>query len=76
MGAITSIGNNVDEYWNNLIAGKCGIDKITRIDVENHDTVVAAQVDDTFETLAKKLTDTSNGAVVITKDIELFEDFA
>ncbi|MGN0654265.1 MAG: YigZ family protein [Oscillospiraceae bacterium] len=29
-----------------------------------------------FETLAKKLTDTSNGAVVITKDIELFEDFA
>lgn len=54
MGAITSIGNNVDEYWNNLIAGKCGIDKITRIDVENHDTVVAAQIDDTFETLAKK----------------------
>ncbi|MGN0689028.1 MAG: YigZ family protein [Oscillospiraceae bacterium] len=29
-----------------------------------------------FDALAKKLTDTSNGAVVITKDIELFEDFA
>lgn len=53
MGAITSIGNNVNEYWENLIQGKCGIDKITRIDVEKHDTVVAAQVDDTFETLVK-----------------------
>lgn len=29
-----------------------------------------------FDALAKKLTDISNGAVVITKDIELFEDFA
>lgn len=54
MGAICSIGNSVDEYWNNLIEGKCGIGKITRIPVDNHDTTVCAQVDDTFESLAKK----------------------
>ncbi|MBE6852592.1 MAG: beta-ketoacyl-[acyl-carrier-protein] synthase family protein [Ruminococcus sp.] len=54
MGAITSIGNSVDEYWNNLIAGKCGVKNITRVPVDEHDTVVAAEVDDTYETLVKK----------------------
>ena len=28
MGAVTPIGSGVDEYWNNLIAGACGIDRI------------------------------------------------
>ncbi len=28
MGAVTPIGSGVEEYWNNLIAGACGIDKI------------------------------------------------
>ncbi len=54
MGSISCLGNNVNEYWNNLVEGKCGIGKITRIDTENHDTTVAGQVDDTFETLVKK----------------------
>lgn len=54
MGAVSCLGNSVEENWNNMIEGKCGIGKITRIPVENHDTTVAGQVDDTFETLAKK----------------------
>lgn len=32
MGVITPIGNNVDTYWENLIAGKTGVDLITSID--------------------------------------------
>ena len=25
LGAVTAIGENVPKYWENLIAGKCGI---------------------------------------------------
>ena len=29
LGALTPIGNSVDEYWENLIAGKSGADFIS-----------------------------------------------
>lgn len=32
IGAITPIGNNVNDFWSNLIAGKSGIDIIKRFD--------------------------------------------
>ena len=32
IGAVTPIGIGSEEFWNNLIAGKCGIAEITRID--------------------------------------------
>lgn len=54
LGAICSIGNNVQDFWENLTNGKCGVKKITRIPVDNHETVIAAEVDDEFETLVKK----------------------
>ena len=34
LGALTPIGNNVDDYWNNLVAGKSGADDITKFDAE------------------------------------------
>ncbi len=54
MGAITAIGNSHREYWENLIAGKSGIQAITRIPTDKLDTSVAAQIDDGYETLVKK----------------------
>ena len=33
MGAVTPIGTGVEVYWNNLVAGKCGIDRLTHLDV-------------------------------------------
>lgn len=44
MGAVTPIGIGVDTYWNNLISGKCGIEKITKINVENLPIKLAAEV--------------------------------
>ena len=35
LGAITPIGNNVEEFWNGIKEGKCGIDEITRFDTSD-----------------------------------------
>ena len=34
MGAVTPIGIGVENYWKNLVAGKCGVEAITRFDTE------------------------------------------
>ncbi len=34
LGALTPIGNNVNEYWDNLISGKSGAAPITYFDTE------------------------------------------
>ncbi|MCI5938136.1 MAG: beta-ketoacyl-ACP synthase II [Eubacterium sp.] len=44
MGAVTPIGIGVDEYWKNLVDGKCGVDKITRFDTEELPVKIAAEV--------------------------------
>jgi len=44
MGAITPAGNTVNESWNNLLAGKSGVDKITLFDTEGFTTKIAAEV--------------------------------
>jgi len=54
MGAVTSIGNNAEDYFKNLAAGKNGVKKYTRISSDGYDTVLAAEVDDEYETLVKK----------------------
>ncbi len=44
MGAITPIGNTIDIFWNNLIAGECGIDFITAFSTEDIPVKVAGEV--------------------------------
>lgn len=44
MGAVTPIGNNVEEYWNALVAGVSGADYITRFDATDFDTQFACEV--------------------------------
>ncbi len=46
MGAITPLGNNVDEFWQNIVAGKSGIDFITKFDTTNFKTKFAGEVKD------------------------------
>ncbi|WP_295078674.1 beta-ketoacyl-[acyl-carrier-protein] synthase family protein [Ruminococcus sp.] len=54
LGSITAIGLNTNDYWNALTNGECGMAKITRISLKDHDTTVAAQVSDDFEALVSK----------------------
>lgn len=44
MGAITPIGNNVEEFWKGIEETKCGIDEITQIDTTNYKVKLAAEV--------------------------------
>ncbi|MSP64296.1 MAG: beta-ketoacyl-[acyl-carrier-protein] synthase II [Bacteroidetes bacterium] len=44
IGAITPIGLNVDEYWNNLLTGQSGACPITYFDTTNFETKFAAQL--------------------------------
>ena len=46
LGVVTPLGNSVDAFWDNLIAGKCGVEKITAFDATPFDTQIAAQVKD------------------------------
>jgi 3-oxoacyl-[acyl-carrier-protein] synthase II len=46
LGALTPIGNSVDEYWNNLIAGKSGADFITKFDASLFKTQFACEIKD------------------------------
>jgi 3-oxoacyl-[acyl-carrier-protein] synthase II len=44
MGAITPLGNTVDEYWNGLINGVSGAGPITRFDASKFKTRFACEV--------------------------------
>ena len=46
MGAVTPIGNTVEEFWNNIKANKLGFSYINDITSENFDVKIAATVND------------------------------
>ncbi|QNR25860.1 beta-ketoacyl-ACP synthase II [Croceimicrobium hydrocarbonivorans] len=46
LGALTPIGNDVETYWQNLLAGKSGAARITRFDPEKFKTQFACELKD------------------------------
>ena len=46
LGAVTPIGNNVDEMWQGIVEGRCGIDQITHFDTSNMKVKLAGEVKD------------------------------
>ena len=46
MGVVTPIGNNVEEFWNNIKQGKIGIGPITYFDTADYRCKLAAEVKD------------------------------
>lgn len=44
MGAVTPVGIGVREYWDNLLAGQCGVAPITRFDASDLAVQIAAEV--------------------------------
>lgn len=46
MGALTPIGNTVDEFWKNMIEGKSGAGPITKFDTSKFKTTFACELKD------------------------------
>ncbi|MED5019887.1 beta-ketoacyl-ACP synthase II [Paenibacillus chibensis] len=46
MGVVTSLGHDLDTFWNNLMAGKSGVSRIESFDVSEYPTQIAASVKD------------------------------
>ena len=46
LGTLTSLGHDPDTLFQNLLAGKCGIRHIQRFDTHNHQTTIAAELND------------------------------
>ncbi len=46
MGAVTPIGNSVEEYWQGLLEGRSGVGPITLFDPSDYPTKIAAEVKD------------------------------
>ena len=44
LGVVTPLGNDLNSFWQALIAGQCGIDKITSFDASAFTTQIAGEV--------------------------------
>ena len=74
MGAVTPIGNNVEDFWANIKKGTVGIGLITKFDTSDYKAHLAAEVKD-FDPLqymdkksARRMEDFSQYAVVAAKE--------
>ena len=44
LGVVSSLGTDIDTFWGNILAGKCGIQKISHFDASSFDCQIAAEV--------------------------------
>jgi len=44
LGVVTPLGAELESFWQNLLAGQCGIDRITAFDATPYDTKIAGEV--------------------------------
>ena len=46
LGVVSPLGNDIQTLWTNLLASKCGVERITQFDASLFDTQIAAEVKD------------------------------
>ena len=68
LGAVTPVGNTVEEFWSGIKAGKIGIGPITKFDASEYKVQIAAEVKDF---VAKERMD-----FMAAKRMELFSQYA
>ena len=45
-GVVSCVGNNVPDFWDSLVNGRCGLGRITRFDASEYRTQIAGEVKD------------------------------
>jgi 3-oxoacyl-[acyl-carrier-protein] synthase II len=46
MGTVNALGNNLNDFWAGIKAGRSGVDRISQFDPKDHSTKIAAEVKD------------------------------
>ena len=46
LGVITPLGQGIAAFWENILAGKCGIGPVTAYDTEGYACTIAGEVKD------------------------------
>jgi 3-oxoacyl-[acyl-carrier-protein] synthase II len=46
LGVVSSLGQDIDRFWSNILSGACGIDKIASFDVSGYNSQIGAEVRD------------------------------
>ena len=62
LGAVTPIGNTVEEFWDGIKEGKVGIGEITKFDTTEYKVKIAAEVKD-FQAKDRMEGSKKNGAI-------------
>jgi 3-oxoacyl-[acyl-carrier-protein] synthase II len=44
MGVIASLGHNVADFWSAILAGKCGVDRVSLFDAKDYNCQIGAEV--------------------------------
>lgn len=44
LGVVASLGHTVDEFWQNILAGKSGVDRVSLFDPKDHSCQIGAEV--------------------------------
>jgi 3-oxoacyl-[acyl-carrier-protein] synthase II len=44
LGVVSPLANDCETFWNHLLDGRCGVDKIASFDASGYDTQIAAEV--------------------------------
>ncbi len=44
LGVVSALGQDIETFWSNLVAGRCGIDRISSFDPADYDCQIAAEV--------------------------------
>lgn len=44
LGAVTSLGENVDDFWRGIVAGRSGVSRVERVDVSDIATKIGAEI--------------------------------
>jgi 3-oxoacyl-[acyl-carrier-protein] synthase II len=44
LGVVTPLGNEIEAFWQDVLAGRCGVDRTTAFDVSAYDCQISAEV--------------------------------